>query len=228
MTTDTVAKQAVVDGAGLVGRRHGQGRRHARPGSWPRCSSSSPPTPSPRQTTSTPRCAPRPGSASTGSTPTAACPPTTPSPLLASGASGITPTAARPHRRPDAGLHRPRPAAARGRRGRRPRHRDHACCTPPPRTTRSRSPASVARSNLFKAAVFGNDPNWGRVLAQHRHDAGGVRPRRPRRRDQRRLGLPAVDAGGRPGHGRPERPARSRSRRPQGRATPGRRSGPTT
>jgi glutamate N-acetyltransferase/amino-acid N-acetyltransferase len=24
---------------------------------------------------------------------------------------------------------------------------------------------SIARSNLFKAAVFGNDPNWGRVLA---------------------------------------------------------------
>jgi glutamate N-acetyltransferase/amino-acid N-acetyltransferase len=24
---------------------------------------------------------------------------------------------------------------------------------------------SVARSSLFKAAVFGNDPNWGRVLA---------------------------------------------------------------
>jgi len=24
---------------------------------------------------------------------------------------------------------------------------------------------SVARNNLFKAAVFGNDPNWGRVLA---------------------------------------------------------------
>ena len=24
---------------------------------------------------------------------------------------------------------------------------------------------SVARSNLFKAAIFGNDPNWGRVLA---------------------------------------------------------------
>jgi glutamate N-acetyltransferase/amino-acid N-acetyltransferase len=24
---------------------------------------------------------------------------------------------------------------------------------------------AVARSNLFKAAVFGNDPNWGRVLA---------------------------------------------------------------
>lgn len=25
---------------------------------------------------------------------------------------------------------------------------------------------SVARNNLFKAAIFGNDPNWGRVLAQ--------------------------------------------------------------
>ena len=24
---------------------------------------------------------------------------------------------------------------------------------------------SVARSNLFKAAIFGQDPNWGRVLA---------------------------------------------------------------
>jgi len=24
---------------------------------------------------------------------------------------------------------------------------------------------SVARSNLFKAAVFGRDPNWGRILA---------------------------------------------------------------
>ena len=23
----------------------------------------------------------------------------------------------------------------------------------------------VARNNLFKAAIFGNDPNWGRVLA---------------------------------------------------------------
>ena len=24
---------------------------------------------------------------------------------------------------------------------------------------------SVARNNLFKCAIFGNDPNWGRVLA---------------------------------------------------------------
>ena len=47
------------------------------PRSWPPCSSSSPPTPSSRPPSSTRRCAPRPGSASTGSTPTAACPPTT-------------------------------------------------------------------------------------------------------------------------------------------------------
>jgi glutamate N-acetyltransferase/amino-acid N-acetyltransferase len=24
---------------------------------------------------------------------------------------------------------------------------------------------SIARNNLFKAAIFGNDPNWGRILA---------------------------------------------------------------
>ena len=24
---------------------------------------------------------------------------------------------------------------------------------------------SVARNNLFKAAIYGNDPNWGRILA---------------------------------------------------------------
>ena len=29
----------------------------------------------------------------------------------------------------------------------------------------SRNARAVARSNLFKAAVFGRDPNWGRVLA---------------------------------------------------------------
>jgi len=32
---------------------------------------------------------------------------------------------------------------------------------------------AIARSNLFKCAVFGNDPNWGRVLAA----AGTVRAR---------------------------------------------------
>ena len=68
---------------------------------------------------------------------------------------------------------------------------------------------SVARSNLFKAAVFGNDPNWGRVLASIGTTRRGVRPGRPRRRDERRLGLPEVHPGRRPGDGRPEPAARS-------------------
>ena len=37
--------------------------------------------------------------------------------------------------------------------------------TRPARTRRVEVGRSVARSNLFKAAVFGKDPNWGRVLA---------------------------------------------------------------
>ena len=64
---------------------------------------------------------------------------------------------------------------------------------------------SVARSNLFKAAVFGKDPNWGRVLASIGTTAGGVRPGRPRRRDERRLGLQGLGAARRPGHRRPRR-----------------------
>ena len=68
------------------------------------------------------------------------------------------------HRRAHPGLHRPGDAAAQGRRGSRSRDRIttlHAA-TEDEAVEVSRS---VARSNLFKAAVFGNDPNWGRVLA---------------------------------------------------------------
>ena len=75
------------------------------------------------------------------------------------------------------------PVAGRLRRGAHPGlHSTSRCsCSRTPRapTTRSPSPCcnaateddavevgrSVARSNLFKAAVFGKDPNWGRVLA---------------------------------------------------------------
>ncbi len=53
---------------------------------------------------------------------------------------------------------------------------------------------SVARSNLFKAAVFGKDPNWGRVLASIGTTDAAFDPGRPRRRDERRLGLPQLDA----------------------------------
>ena len=77
---------------------------------------------------------------------------------------------------------------------------------------------SVARSNLFKTAVFGNDPNWGRVLASVGTTGGRVRPGRPRRRDERRLGVPQLDPG------EPTRPTVDltpprghRDHRPQGR-----------
>ena len=62
--------------------------------------------------------------------------------------------------------------------------------TPPARPTRSRSRAPIARNNLFKCAIFGNDPNWGRVLAAVGTTAGGLRPGDARRRDQRRTGVP--------------------------------------
>jgi glutamate N-acetyltransferase / amino-acid N-acetyltransferase len=34
----------------------------------------------------------------------------------------------------------------------------------------------VARSNLFKAAVFGRDPNWGRILAAAGTTSAGFDP----------------------------------------------------
>ena len=49
---------------------------------------------------------------------------------------------------------------------------------------------SVTRSNLFKAAIFGKDPNWGRVLAAVGTTAGSLRPGHPRRVHQRGPGLP--------------------------------------
>ena len=74
--------------------------------------------------------------------------------------------------------------------GAEPRHRRSRSSTPPPRTTPSRSAASVARNNLFKTAIFGNDPNWGRVLARVGTTRRGLRPRRRRRVLQRRHGVP--------------------------------------
>ncbi len=113
--------------------------------------------------------------------------------LLASGASG--------HHPDRGGLHR---GADRG-----PAPTWPCSCSPTPRapTTTSRSPCcgaatedeavevgrAIARSALFKTAVFGRDPNWGRVLASIGTTAGRLRPGRPRRRDERRLGVPRLD-----------------------------------
>ena len=135
----------------------------------------------------------------------------------------------RADRRGHRGLPRPGPAAARRRRGRPPRTSRSRCGRRPARPTRSRSARSVARNNLVKTALFGADPNWGRILAAVGTTRRRVRPGRARRRDQRRLGLPGrrrrartaskVDLSGRDVHRR-GRPARRRRRR--------RPSGPTT
>ena len=70
---------------------------------------------------------------------------------------------------------------------------------------------AVARNNLLKCALFGNDPNWGRVLAAIGTTGGRVRARPARRRHQRRLGLPRRRGRRRAVQGRPDRPATSRS-----------------
>ena len=118
-----------------------------------------------------------PGHASTGSTPTAACRPTTPSLLLASGASGVDPERRRVHRRRRRGLHRPGPAAARATpRAPTTTSRSTVAATRPPRTTRSRSAARSPAATCSRPPIFGNDPNWGRVLAAVGTTQRRVRP----------------------------------------------------
>ena len=73
---------------------------------------------------------------------------------------------------------------------------------------------AIARNNLFKCAVFGNDPNWGRVLAAVGTTACGVRAGRAGCRDQRRPGVPRRRRGGGPLAGRPARARRPRGRGP--------------
>ena len=71
---------------------------------------------------------------------------------------------------------------------------------------------AVARNNLVKTALFGNDPNWGRVLAAVGTTAAAFEP------DELDVAVNGVwvcragAAGRGPGQGRPDRPATSRSR----------------
>ena len=125
----------------------------------------------------------------------------------ASGASGVVPDARRVHRRRS-----PRPAAT-----------SRCSCRTTPRapatTSRSRSRGaateddavevgrSVARNNLFKAAIFGNDPNWGRVLAAIGTTQAAVRPVPRRRLDERGARLPRRPARRAARAGRPRRRA---------------------
>ena len=168
MTTDTVAKQAVRRGRRLVGRRHGQGRRAcSRPQLATMLVVLTTDAVVDRRPTSTPRCAP-----ATRVTLRPArlrrlhvdqrhrhrCWPAAP--------AGSRPSAAGLHRRADPGSAPTWPCSC----SRDAEGADHdIAITVAQRRHRGRRgrgrPRSVARSNLFKAAVFGNDPNWGRVLA---------------------------------------------------------------
>ena len=84
--------------------------------------------------------------------------------LLASGASGVTPDRRRARRGVDACAPTwpcscsPTPRA-------RPRTSRSRSSTRRPSRTPSTVGRAVARNNLLKCAIFGNDPNWGRVLA---------------------------------------------------------------
>ena len=94
-------------------------------------------------------------------------------------------------RRGRRGLRRPRPPAGRRRRGRHARtSRSTVVHAADEARRRRRSARAVARSNLLKCAIHGEDPNWGRVLAAVGTTDADVRARPARRRDQRRLGLP--------------------------------------
>ena len=85
--------------------------------------------------------------------------------LLASGASGIVADRGGADRGGHRGLPRPGPAAARRRRGRHQGRSRSRCVGAASEDDAVEVGRSVARNNLVKTALFGNDPNWGRILA---------------------------------------------------------------
>ncbi len=124
------------------------------------------------------------------------------------------------HRGAHPGLHRPRDAAAPRRRGRRPRDRDHRA------QRRHRGRGGRGRPQRgplqpLQGRRLRQRPQLGPRARQHRYDAGGVRPRRPRRRDERRVGVQAVHAARRPRDRRPEAARGERDHRPEGRLRAG-------
>jgi len=74
---------------------------------------------------------------------------------------------------------------------------------------------SIARNNLFKCAIYGEDPNWGRVLSAVGTHRRALRARRAVSRHQRRVGLPRRRRRRGPRTVRPEPASGPRRRRPQ-------------
>jgi hypothetical protein len=87
---------------------------------------------------------------------------------------------------------------------------------------------ACARNNLLKTALFGNDPNWGRVLAAIGTTDAAVRGRSGRR--DRSTASPSAGAGaiGDSREASTSPAGRSHRRRPAGRLASRPRSGPTT
>ena len=163
MTTDHVRKEVVVEGQRLVDRRHGQGRRDARPPAGDHARRTHHRRGGPRRRARQAlRSATRTsfdrldsdGCMSTNDTVT----------IMASGASGVTPAIddfaeALSQACTDLAMQLLKDAEG----------ADHEIAITVLHAASEDEAVevgrSVARSNLFKAAVFGKDPNWGRVLA---------------------------------------------------------------
>ena len=148
--------------------------------------------------------------------------------LMASGASGVVPdeaefAASRPG---GSAMTSPSSCCAMPRA---PTTTSRSRCWGPPATRRRVEVGrAVARSALFKCAIYGKDPNWGRVSGLHRHDDRGLRPAGSRRRDERRLGVPQERTRRVARPGRPRSAGRRRHDRPEGGLRARRPSGPTT
>ena len=87
---------------------------------------------------------------------------------------------------------------------------------------------TVARDSLVKTALFGSDPNWGRIAAAVGYADAARRPGAARRHDQRRAALPRRGGRGRPRRRRHVRARTSSSRSRSASATAPRRSSPPT
>ena len=190
MTTDTVAKTAVarrprLDASAAWPRARACSRR-----GWPRCCGAHHRRRVPTRRPGRRRCARPPASPSTGVDSDGCMSTNDTVLLLASGASGVTPDRSGVHRRRDRGLRRPGAPAGRRRRGRQQGHRrswSRGAATEDDAVEVARA---VARSNLLKCALHGEDPNWGRVLSAVGTTDAAFEPGPARRRHQRRLGLP--------------------------------------
>ena len=95
-----------------------------------------------------------------------------------------------------------------------PRRSRSRSAAPRPRPTRVEVGRAIARNNLLKCALFGNDPNWGRVLAAIGTTGAAFDP------DELDVAINGVmvcragAAGDDRSDGRPHRPRRAHRRRP--------------